>query len=405
VPVPWSEITIMSERLEFVRRVLQRRETMAELCAEFRISEKTGYKWMARFRADGAAGLADRSHAPLHVHRMADAMATELLAIRQAHPTWGPRKLIAYAKARNAARVWPAPSSVGALLKRAGLVRVRRVRAARSTNRHWGQSAADAPNDVWTADFKGQFRLGTGAYCYPLTVADVYSRFLLGCTALHTTDTILARAVFARLFEEYGLPRVLRTDNGIPFAAPTALGQLSALAVWWIRLGIQPERIAPGKPQQNGRHERMHRTLKAETTKPAAHTWRGQQRRFDQFRTEFNGQRPHEALGQQPPASWYTASVRPYPRRLPRIEYAPGVTVRRVTSIGQFAWRGRLVFLSSVLAGQDIGLEEVSDEQWAIAFGPLNLAYINPSTTRLTPAVFWRYSPINSDHISPIIPV
>ena len=403
--MPWSEMTIMSQRLDFVRRVLQRRVSMAELCEEFRVSEKTGYKWMARFRADGAAGVADRSHAPHHVHRMADAIAAALLEIRDAHPTWGPRKLIAYAAARDASHRWPAPSSVGALLKRHGLVRPRRVRAARSTTRNWGQTSARAPNEVWTADFKGQFRLGTGPYCYPLTVADAYSRFLLGCTALRATDTILTRSVFERLFKEYGLPRVLRTDNGVPFAAPMALGQLSSLAVWWIRLGIQPERIQPGKPQQNGRHERMHRTLKAETAKPPAPSWRGQQQRFDRFRHCFNEERPHEALGQQPPASWYAASTNPYPRRLPALAYAGGVDVRRVNTVGQFSWRGHYLFLSSVLAGEYVGLEEVGDLRWSIAFGALNLAYVDPSTMQLTPSVFWRYSPINLDSVSPIIPV
>lgn len=403
--MPWSEITIMSQRLEFVRRVLQRRESMAALCAEFRVSEKTGYKWMARFRADGAAGLEDRSHAPHHVHRMADAIAVELLELRAAHPTWGPRKLIAYAAARDTSHHWPAASSVGALLKRHGLVRLRRVRAARSTTRNWGQTSARAPNEVWTADFKGQFRLGTGAYCYPLTVADAYSRFLVGCTALRATDAILTRSVFERTFREYGLPRVIRTDNGVPFAASTALGQLSSLAVWWIRLGIQPERIERGKPQQNGRHERMHRTLKAETAKPPALSWRAQQQRFDRFRRCFNEERPHEALGQQPPASWYAASPCPYPRRLPSLIYASGVDVRRVNTVGQFAWRGHYLFLSSVLAGELIGLEEVSDDWWSIAFGPLNLAYVRPSTMQLTPSVFWRYSPINSAGVSPIISV
>lgn len=405
VPVPWSEITVMSQRLEFVQRVLQRRESMAALCEEFCVSQKTGYKWMARFRAQGAAGLADRSHAPHQVHRMADQVAAALIGIRHAHPTWGPRKLIAYAAARDPGQCWPAPSSVGALLKRAGLVRARRVRAARTTTRNWGQTEASSPNEVWTADFKGHFRLGTGPYCFPLTVADVYSRFLLGCTALRTTDAIPARAVFERVFSEYGLPRVIRTDNGTPFAAPAALGQLSSLAVWWIRLGIQPERITPGRPQQNGRHERMHRTLKAETAKPPAHSWRGQQQRFDRFRQCFNAERPHEALGQQPPASWYTASTRPYPRRLPTLAYADGVDVRRVNAVGQFSWRGHLVFLTTVLAGENIGLEEVDEGRWSVAFGPLNLAYIEPFTMRLTPAVFWRYSPIISERISPIIPV
>ena len=406
--MPWSEITIMSERAEFVRCVLQRRTPVAEVCAAYGISEKTGYKWLARFRHEGATGLADRSHAPHHVHRMDAVLAAELLALRQAHPTWGPRKLLAYAAARDPAQRWPAASSLGALLKREGLVRGRRARAARSPSRHWGHAGAHAPNDVWTADFKGQFRLGNGPYCYPLTIADAYSRYLLGCTALPATDGILTRAVFARLFHEYGLPRVLRTDNGVPFAAPRALGQLSTLAVWWIHLGIQPERIDPGQPQQNGRHERMHRTLKAETARPPAQTWLGQQRRFDQFRTCFNELRPHEALGQQPPATWYTASERPYPRRLPRFEYGSPVSVRRVNTVGQFAWRGEYYFLSSVLAGEDVGLEEVGDSRWSISLGPLHLAYLDPThqqQQRLTPSVYWRYSPIILDKPSPIIPV
>lgn len=403
--MPWSEITIMSQRHEFVRRALQRRETIAELCEEFRVSEKTGYKWLARFRTHGAAGLADRSHAPHHVHRMADAIASELIAIRSTYPTWGPRKLLAYARALDPQQSWPAPSSVGDLLKRVGLVRPRRARPARGTARNWGQTLARAANDVWTADFKGQFRLGSGAYCYPLTVADQHTRFLLGCTALRATDAVLTRAVFERIFHTYGLPRVLRTDNGVPFAAPTALGNLSRLAVWWIRLGIQPERIEPGQPQQNGRHERMHRTLKAETASPPASSWRRQQRRFDRFVAYFNTERPHEALGQQPPASWYAASDRPFPRRLPRLEYAPGVDVRRVTSIGQFAWHHHLYFLTTALAGEDVGVEQVSEERWAVAFGPLNLAYLNASTEKLTPAVFWKYSPISAACVSPIIPV
>lgn len=405
VPVPWSEITVMSQRSEFVRRMLHRRETVEELCAEFHISTKTGYKLMARFRTDGIAGLADRSHAPHSVRRMPSAVASELLEIRCAHPTWGPRKLIAFAAARDASIAWPAPSSVGALLKREGLVRRPRVQAARSSTRNWGRSDADEPNDVWTADFKGHFRLGNGPYCYPLTVVDAYSRFLLGCTALPSTDAILARSVFERHFRAYGLPRVIRPDNGVPFAAPRALGNLSTLAVWWVRLGIQPERIDLGKPQQNGRHERMHRTLKDETTKPPATTARGQQHRFDAFRACFNTERPHEALGQQTPASWYGASVRPYPRRLPKLHYGRGVDVRRVNTVGQISWRWHYYFLTSVLAGEYVGLEEIAEDQWAVTFGALNLGYLSPSKSVLTPSVFWRNSPIISDSSSPIIPV
>lgn len=385
--------------------MLHRRETVAELCEEFHISEKTGYKLMARFRVEGSAGLVDRSHAPHQVHRMLPAVTAELLEIRRVHPTWGPRKLIAFAAARDASIAWPAASSVGALLKREGLVRRPRVRAARQPTRNWGRSEADGPNDVWTADFKGHFRLGAGPYCYPLTLVDAYSRFLVGCTALPSTDAMLTRAMVERHFRADGLPRVIRTDNGVPFAAPAALGNLSTLAVWWIRLGIQPERIDLGKPQQNGRHERMHRTRKAETPKPPANTARGQQQRFELFRTCFNTERPHEALGQQTPASWYRDSARPYPRRLPKLHYDRGVDVRLVNTVGQVSWRGHLYFLTSVLAGEYVGIEELAEDHWGVSFGALNLGYLSSSKTQLTPSVFWRYSPITSDLPSPIIPV
>jgi putative transposase len=395
--VPWSEITPMSQRLSFIRLYCQRRQTMAELCAEFHISEKTGYKWVQRFSAEGEAGLADRSHAPHAVpHRMPAEIASQLLALRRAHPTWGPRKLRAVSEARDPAIRWPAPSSIGALLKSAGLVKPRRRHSRTSECSHWGRTPAYEPNAVWTADFKGQFRLGGGPYCYPLTVVDSYSRFLLACRALRATDSRSTIAVFRELFQEYGLPRVLRTDNGVPFAT-RAIAGLSPLAVWCIRLGIRPERIERGQPQQNGRHERLHKTLKAETARPAASSFRTQQQWFDTFRVCYNGERPHEALGQRPPVTNYECSPRPYPAHLPRLRYAPGVVVRRVTSIGQFAWQGKLVWLTSMLAGQDVGLEEVDGEHWTVSFGPLILGDLNPHTRMLVPAVRWAppSSPLN----------
>lgn len=368
----------------------------AELCAEFLISEKTGYKWMARFAAEGDAGLADRSHAPRSIpHRMPDALAEFLLTVRRAHPTWGPRKLVAYCAARQTDVRWPAPSSVGALLKRMGYVRERRARARAAAMTHWGLTPAGHANAVWTADFKGQFRIHSGAYCFPLTVADAYSRFLLACRALRSTEARTARSVFHTLFQEYGLPEVIRTDNGVPFATPRALGQLSALAIWWIRLGIRPERIEPGQPQQNGRHERMHRTLKAETTRPTASSWHQQQQRFDWFRDVFNTQRPHEALGQLTPASYYTGSPRPYPARLPALEYAAGIDVRRVNAMGQFAWHTHRVFLSQCLIGQDIGIEPGDDRRWRVRFGSLILGHFDLETKTFKPHVCWSPSPIN----------
>jgi putative transposase len=406
VPVPWKEITQVEQRRSFIHAVFLRRKTMAQLCAEFQISEKTGYKWVRRFLQEGDHSLEDRSHAPHSIpHRMPAETAAYFVTLRGQHPTWGPRKLVAYAAAHDAARQWPAPSSVGALLKQAGLVRQRRLRKAAHTGTGWGLTAATAPNAVWTADFKGEFRLGSGPYCYPLTVVDAFSRYLLDCRALESTAGGDTMAAFRQLFREYGLPAVIRTDNGAPFGSSAAIARLSSLAVWWIRLGIRPERIAPGHPQQNGAHERLHRTLKAETARPAAPTWRGQQRRFDQFRQSYNVDRPHEALGLRPPSTVYATSPRPYPRRLPPLEYPAGADVRRVTSIGQASWRGTYFFISSLLAGPHVGIEQVTEHRWTVAFGPLILGHINAPTSTFEPAVYWKPSLVNPVTESPINPV
>jgi putative transposase len=338
---------------------------------------------------------------------MPDETAEYFIQLRNAHPTWGPRKLVAYAEAHDEARAWPAVSSVGALLKRAGLAKQRRFRKIRGASNTWaGRTAADAPNNVWTADFKGQFRLGTGAYCYPLTVMDAHSRFLLGCQAFDSTRGAEVMVAFKTLFREYGLPAVIRTDNGVPFCSPTAIARLTPLAIWFLRLGIRPERTRLGSPQDNGAHERMHRTLKAETVRPAAAaTPRAQQRRFDAFRVSYNGERPHEALGMRPPAAVYVPSPRPMPRTLPKPEYAAGADIRRVTIVGQTCWRGIHIFLSSLLAGQDVALEQVTEHRWTVAFGPLILGHINVTTGVFEAGAFWRPSPFNPDSTSPIIPV
>ena len=311
--------------------------------------------------------------------------------MRGAHPTWGPRKLHQRLRVLEPERPWPVPSTIGALLTRHGLVRPRR-RAPRWAPVDLPLSVPAAPNDVWTADCKGEFRLRTGAYCYPLTVADAYSRFLLGCTGAATTASASAARIFRRLFQTYGLPRVIRTDNGVPFAAPLALGRLSTLAVWWIRLGIRPERIAPGQPQQNGQHERMHRTLKAEATRPASRSWTAQQARFDSFRAEYNTERPHEALGLQTPASRYVPSPRPYPRTVPEPEYPAHVRVQRVRQNGTIKWRGHLVFLSSVLVGEPIGIEDTSPTASQIRFGPVVLGTFDETRTTFVPGLSWQYS-------------
>jgi transposase InsO family protein len=382
----------MSQRNDFIRLYLQDRHSVRELCDVFGVSEKTGYKFLRRFMAEGAPGLADRSHAPHgHPEQTPVGIAERIVAFRRAHPSWGPRKLRKRLSELDPTTLWPAPSTIGGLLKRAGLVRRRR----RSTGRRWAPldrplTEATAPNDVWTADFKGEFPLRGGPWCYPLTVVDACSRLLLRCTALPNTRAATARPVFEQLFAERGLPRVIRTDNGGPFALPLALGRLSPLAVWWIRLGIRPERIAPGQPQQNGAHERMHRTLKAEATRPASPTWRTQQARFDHFRHEYNAERPHEALGMRTPASCYTPSPRPYPKRLPPFEYPPHCDVREVYRNGCIKWRGIAISITTVLAGESVALEEHRPSEFTLRFGPLILGTLNDETETFTPGVYWQ---------------
>ena len=242
------------------------------------------------------------------------------------------------------------------------------------------------PNEIWTADFKGEFRTLDGIYCYPLTIADGFSRYLMGCQALPSTAHEGAKPVFRRLFQEFGLPRIIRTDNGVPFAT-NAIARLSRLSVWWVRLGIYPELIEPGRPQQNGRHERMHRTLKAETTRPPAGTQRGQQRRFNRFRNEFNDLRPHEALDQRTPSSLYKSSPRPFPKRLPLVVYPDHFEVRLVSRNGGIRWSSNWVNVSHVLGEQYVGLEEVDNETWTVYFGPIELGRLNERDLKITDAL------------------
>jgi transposase InsO family protein len=358
----------MTARREFVEDVERGLYAMTELCARYQISRKTGYKWLARYRAAGLAGLADQRRAPAQCpHATPPAIAAAVLAARQAHPTWGPRKLVAYLARRQPRVAWPAPSTVGALLRAHGLVRPRRRRRPLG---HPGRPTTPmaAPNAVWTADFKGHFATGDGRRCHPLTVVDGYSRYLLACQALAAPSHALSRPVFERLFREQGLPERLRSDNGAPFAT-CARCRLSQLSVWWLRLGITPELIEPAHPEQNGRHERLHRTLKAETTRPPAGSRAAQQRRFTRFRTEYNTERPHEALGNRTPASCYIASPRPYPTRLAPLEYPGHFAVYYVSTNGGIRFRQRWVNLSHVLAAEYVGLEEIDDAVWNVYFG------------------------------------
>ena len=349
---------------------------MQELCARYAISRKTGYKWLARFAEGGRAALRDRSRAPHHCpHRMSAEVAALICAARRAHPSWGPAKVLDWLHLRHPALAWPAPSTAGDLLVREGLVKKRR---RRRHHQHPGvvPPTTHAPNDLWTADFKGHFRTGDGIYCYPLTIADQHTRYLLACHGLLSTKGSGVRAVFTRAFQTFGLPRAIRTDNGVPFATSGIHG-LSQLNVWWLRLGIQHQRIQPASPQQNGAHERMHKTLKAGVCRPPRATLAAQQRAFTRFRTEFNEERPHAALQGQPPATQYQPSRRPYPTRLPPLEYPGHFLVKRVTNAGTFRLKHRLLFIANALKQHHLGLEEIDDGLWSIYFGTVLLGRVN----------------------------
>jgi len=380
--VPWREASIMEERLRFVTEYRDRADSMTELCTRYGISRESGYKWVARYATGGVSALADQSRRPRNSPaRTPDAVVQAVVEARRRHPTWGPKKLVG--------RGWTLPakpglSTVSLILKREELVGPRR-RRPRPAATAPPPAVRDEPNALWTIDFKGQFRTGDGTWCYPLTIVDHASRYLLACHGLPSVRTAGTRAVLERVFRACGLPARIRTDNGAPFASAWALARLSPLAVWWIQLGIVPERIQPGCPGQNGRHERMHRTLKRATARPPAVTPAAQQQRFRRFRAQYNHERPHEALGQRVPADLYTSSPRPYPARLPPIAYAPSMVVRRVAPCGSMKWHGRWVSVSHTLIGHEIGLAEVDDGRWAVYFGPLVLGYLDDRTSRIAP--------------------
>jgi putative transposase len=390
--MPWRDHSPMSSRLQFIQACLDRSVRIVDICARFGISEKTGQKWLARVRAHGIlAGVAERTHVPKTVpQRLAPAVATRIVALRKRHPAYGPQKLRDWLVDHEPGTRWPAASTIGALLVREGLVQSRRRRGVTPATLETGRTLATTPNVVWTADFKGEFRLTNGLWCYPLTVLDLCSRYLLRCHALGETSVAPARHAFEQLFREYGLPEVLRTDNGVPFAQPNALGRLGALAFWWVRLGIRPEHIRPGRPAENGAHERFHKTLKAATTQPRAPTFRAQQQRFDAFRQEYNEDRPHASLPQHvAPARVYAPSPRPYPKRLPPVPYPEGSELRKVLYQGRIRWRDADIFLSSNLAGEYVLLTETATDLVTVSYGPLALGELDPETKRLTPRVRW----------------
>lgn len=370
--MPWARTDWMSERLKFIATYLEYEVSFTDLCRDFGISRKTGYKWLHRYEADGAAALEDRPRAPLaHPNAVAGDIVEAILSLRRRHPRWGPRKLLVLLRRQRSRIVLPAASTVGDILKRNGLVRPRR-RIRRSSPYGERLRQYDAPNAVWCADFKGCFPIGgrrDGERCHPLTISDGFSRYLLSCRALRRPLHRCTKSVFESVFREHGLPRAIRTDNGSPFST-LAPGGLSRLSVWWIRLGIRPERILPGRPDQNGRHERMHSTLKAETAKPPRSSFSAQQRAFDRFQLEYNEERPHEALDQQVPASLYRPSLRPYPSYLPVPEYPPHFETRVAYPNGVISFFSMTQwYVSTCLAGERVGLEPCDDGRWRVHYG------------------------------------
>jgi len=393
--VPWKNVSPEMEQIQFIERWQEGRVSFVALCRTFGISRKTGYKRIQRFETWSWEGLGDLSRAPhRHPNRTDRAVVERIITARREHPTWGPKKLVAWLRNREPDAPWPAPSTAGDLLDRAGLVQRRK---GRRRSAPWSQPLATAehPNDLWCIDFKGWFRTGDGVRVDPLTLVDAASRYLLVCDGLQRPRGPEVRRIMERAFREYGLPWVIRSDNGPPFAS-VGLGGLSPLAVWWVKLGIIPERTQPGHPEQNGRLERLHRTLKAETVSPPQATPGKQQRAFSGFRVSYNEDRPHEALGQVPPAKRYQPSARAYPSKVESPEYGAGTTVRRVKTNGEIKWNGERVYLSESLRGEPVGLAPVDERYWSIRYGPLHIGLLDSYANRTlhTPTLVLPMSPV-----------
>lgn len=381
--MPWKASSVMDERLRFVARLLEG-EQMSVLCREFGISRKTGYKIFDRYQEHGLEALSDRSRRPVrYANQLPGQIESLIVSFKRDKPHWGARKIRELLIRRLAGDVRaPAISTIHAVLDRHGLVKRMNKRRQRATGTPL--SAGMAPNDLWCADYKGEFQLGNKAYCYPLTVTDHASRYLLLCEALESTREELAFTAFERLFKERGLPISIRSDNGVPFASANALFNLSKLSVWWLRLGIAIERIKPGRPQQNGRHERMHLTLKKEATRPPGLNSLQQQARFDDFVQEFNTERPHQALAMKCPAELYTPSSRPY-QGLPELAYPFHDRDVLVTACGRLCLHRKKINISTVLAGQKLGIKEVDEGIWLVSFMHYDLGYIDLEQRTLQP--------------------
>jgi transposase InsO family protein len=381
--MPWNEVCVMDERESFLKDVNESEESFAALCRRYGISRKTGYKWVERYEEVGRPGLRDRRPmASSHPDRVSEEQIDELVGVRRQYPFWGPKKILTWLQEHRPEQTWPAASTIGDKLKIRGYIRPRRrrLRVPMSLD---PLAAADHPNETWCIDFKGHFALGDKTRCYPLTLTDQHTRYLLQCEGMTEPRFEPVQQHLTRAFREYGMPRRIRSDNGPPFAS-LGWGGLSRLSVWWIQLGVTPERIEPGKPQQNGRHERMHRTLKQETASPPCGTMLEQQRLFDRFRGTFNDDRPHEALGQRTPASRYTSSHRAFPDKLCAPTYPETMRVLRVDAKGRFSFFGHH-HLTPTLAGQPVGIEPIDEDTWELFYGPVLLGAIHVRTPHARP--------------------
>lgn len=380
--MPWKETSVMDQKVQLISDWLESAYNIAVLSKIYGVSRPTVYKWIRRYKASGIEGLRDLSRAPL---QHPNATSTEIIEIiketKLKRQRWGPKKILFWLNGQYPEKEWPAASTVGEILKREGLVR-KRNRRNRTPAYTEPFKECNESNQVWSADYKGRFRTKDQRYCYPLTITDNHSRYLLECRGLQSQSFVETQPWFEWVFRKYGLPDAIRTDNGVPFAS-VGVGGLSRLSVWFIKLGIIPERIDPGCPAQNGRHERMHRTLKADATKPPGDDLLEQQEMFERFKYEYNYERPHEALGQQSPSSVYTPSPRAYPEKIPKIEYDEDMEVRYIHKKGWFSWRGEQVFLTMALAYEKVGLEQIDDHIWEICFSSYKLAKLNEKTGKI----------------------
>jgi transposase InsO family protein len=387
--MPWKQDDIVELRKQFIYEYLDKNyPSFSYLCQSYGISRPTGYKWIERFVQGGINNLADRSRAPKNnPNKIPEKICQLIIEKKLAHKYWGPKKILDNLRKHDPTLVLPADSTAGEILKRKGLVKKRRKRWRVPAN----EQAFDEitkNNQVWSVDYKGHFTLGNGTICYPLTITDGHSRFLLRCQGLNNTRYYDAKSWMEQTFREYGLPDAIRSDNGSPFAS-IAAGGISRLSMWWIQLGIRPERIKPGHPQQNGRHERMHKTLKEETTKPPAYNEALQQKRFDDFLYEYNHERSHEALARKCPDEVYQPSTRPFPEKIKPITYDEGLQVRTVKRGGEIKWKNKHIYISQVLSHEKVSLEEIDNDVWEICYGFYKLGIIRGSEMKLERATQW----------------